>query len=83
MSPFQIKIMLHYHTTPRPYDGTEGATAVASTTQELVRAEMLCPAPDINYQLTKKGTVYVEKLMSTPYPIATTVWTFPEDNHDI
>lgn len=83
MSSFQINIMLHYYTTPRPYDGEESDEAIASTTQELVKARMLYPAPNISYQLTKKGTVYVEKLISIPYPIETTVWAFPEDDHDI
>lgn len=87
MSPFQIKIMLHHYcTTSQPYDGEESATAVASTIQELVKDEMLLfsfPENTSNYKITEKGKAYVEKLMSIPLPVETTVWTFPEDDHDI
>ena len=80
MSPYQIRILLHYfvHLTEDAPEVIENAPILRETINEFITDGFLIPATDCSvyktYSITGRGRCYCEGLCNVPYP----VWTIPE-----
>ncbi len=83
MSPVQIKILLHYYSSPEDYP-TVGINAdfLAETIGNFVNESMLERVTDgifggAEHRLAPRGHAYVGGLLALPLPHLQTVWAFP------
>ena len=79
LSPSDIEVLLHCHTTPGPHP-RRGAPAVAAALDMFERAGMIHTEwQDSNtvkaHPTTPKGDAFVKALCNTPEPVQT--WTVP------
>jgi hypothetical protein len=71
MSPFELKILLHYYYSPEQYEnfrtGIPLEFILSCCGQGVFRST---PNPDDGFMLTEKGQMWVESILATPMPIA-------------
>jgi len=75
MSPLQIEIMLHYHCKVGAWG--KGNCQFVSDLADMGMLEDRGVERD--YEITEKGTAFVNKICSTPIPVETTAYIFPEE----
>ena len=78
MTPFEISILLHYHTRPGDFrDGDFGSPLCTPTMEEFVSLGLLahCKGGDQCYTSTEATSVYVAALCSVPAPVQR--WVIP------
>jgi len=83
MSPFQIRIMLHYLYSPDDFKNEAGRIDAGSIPEkpfiiELADMQLLevNPTQEPKWHLTDKGRAYVEFLCAMPIPVMT--WGMPK-----
>jgi len=80
ISPFQVRILLHYYTTPGDAEEVlRNPPILPSTMEWFIENGLLehCHDGTASFQITDKGTFYVrEGLLSVPLP--QTYWRIPE-----
>ena len=77
MSPLEIKIMLHYYTTPEEYEPPTDSPLYPATLASFIKDGLLKYDDVGNKEITEKGTFYVNALINTPIPIAS--WKIPDE----
>ena len=79
MTPLEIRLLLHIHTTPAPI---ETPTKIYVETLDHFQAIGLITMDEVvepgqhPYRLTERGQVYIDALMSLPLPVA--YWRIPD-----
>ena len=85
----ELEIILATHTAADVYARFQPSEALNSLVHKLVQDGMIVvetgqPTPGFAHmprmQLTGRGTAYLEKVLRTPFPVARTVWEFPEES---
>ena len=66
MTPYEIRVMLHYYYSPEPYP--EDSPILATTLQKFVGADLLHIEDNNALRVTDKGRVYCEALIAMPLP---------------
>ena len=82
-SPLTLMILLHYHTTPKPYAEHEPAhadsPAVREAVNKLIQEDMIEPRNEPGlYRTSGRAAFFIEHLMNIPFPEQ--CWVIP-DNH--
>jgi len=73
LSPFEMKMLMHYHCSPEAFDGgTATSELVRSCHVKLVAHELLCRGEE--YQITERGRAWLDRALSTPLPVQKWVW---------
>ena len=84
MTPLQLKMLLHYYTCAERYGKHEPEHAkpeIRDQHQGLIVWELLspCRSNESGYQITARGSAFIEALIKTPLPICK--WIIPNDPH--
>lgn len=76
-TPAVIEVMLHCYYSPEPVPRRE-APAVAEAIRRLGRQALIETSDnEETYHATERGSVWVEMLCTTPFPVAVTSWVDP------
>jgi len=67
MTPYEIRLLIHYHTTPAPYEGAS-APIYQPTVDSFVENNLI-EKVDGSYQTTDRGAAHIEQLCATPWPV--------------
>ena len=67
MTPYEIRLLIHFHTTPSPYEGSDAP--IYQPTIDSFIANGLIEECDGSYQTTDRGAAHIEQLCATPWPI--------------
>ena len=73
ITPLHLEILLWHHTRCIPMEN-KNAPAVIEYTKQLLANELLCETfepigKDSGYRLTRKGEVWLEAILNTPFPV--------------
>ena len=66
MTPYEIKLLIHFHTTPAMPDSI--AAPIYQPTVDSFIENGLIEEADGLYQTTERGAAHVEQLCTTPWP---------------
>lgn len=83
MTPYEIGILLHVYACRGPFKVDQTAPIFYPTIDQMERDQLIKPREDVVepgdclYEITERGTVYVEALTSLPLP----VWAMPNPPH--
>ena len=67
MTPYEIRLLIHFHTTPAPYKHTDAP--IYQPTIDSFVANGLIKKDDDSYQTTERGAAHIEQLCATPWPV--------------
>lgn len=81
ITPFQLDVLLHYYTVAEDHPKIKLAV-FKEVAEDLIKDSLLEPSTpqigfDTKYQVTQRGALYLESILSMPLPIA--VWAMPAD----
>ncbi len=68
MTPIQIKLMLHYYVFPTDYESAEHPDLIDQARKHFVGLGLLRTSAGPQYEITPKGTAFVEMLKDVPIP---------------
>lgn len=81
MSPLELKIIMHYHTTPRKYDGIENESFIQVIVDMFINLGLMVTSDYEglpSYKLTEGGGIYIARILETPLPVKKTTWVFSD-----
>jgi hypothetical protein len=74
LTPFEMKMLLHYHACPGLYTSRATPELMAESHRRLVDAKLIHESTPPHYAITERGIYWVEKALSTPLPVRRWVW---------